>query len=78
MFGFLREKENVVEISNRIFESKLYNYFLSEEECRELLKIPDTENPNQFILGGKLQMDLVMRKFFEYYQETCSDLSETF
>lgn len=61
MFGFLREKENVVEVSNRIFESKLYNYFLSEEESRELLKVPDTGNPNQFIRGGKLQMDLVFR-----------------
>lgn len=32
MFGFLKEKDGLVCIANRIFEMKLYNLFLSEEE----------------------------------------------
>lgn len=31
-FGFLKNQENIVLVSNRIFETKLYNLFLSEEE----------------------------------------------
>lgn len=27
MFGFLKEKNNTVVIANRIFETKLYNFF---------------------------------------------------
>lgn len=33
MFGFLKERNQAVCVSNRIFETKLYNFFLSEEEC---------------------------------------------
>lgn len=36
MFGFLKEKNNTVIVANRIFETKLYNFFLSEEESNEL------------------------------------------
>lgn len=32
MFGFLKEKDGFICISNRIFEMKLYNLFLSEEK----------------------------------------------
>ena len=33
MFGFLKERNQAVCVSNRIFETKLYNFFLSEEEA---------------------------------------------
>ena len=32
MFGFLKEQDQAVCVSNRIFETKLYNFFLAEEE----------------------------------------------
>lgn len=32
MFGYAVNKEGKVQIANRIFETRLYNYFLSEEE----------------------------------------------
>lgn len=32
MFGFVKEKENAVMIANRLFETKMYNLFLSEAE----------------------------------------------
>ena len=37
MFGFIKQENGVVAIANRIFEVRLYNYFLSKEE---LLIIP--------------------------------------
>ncbi len=32
MFGFIREQDNTVVIANRLFETKMYNLFLSEAE----------------------------------------------
>lgn len=32
MFGFVKEEENAVMIANRLFETKMYNLFLSEAE----------------------------------------------
>lgn len=34
MYGFIRNDNNSVKIANRIFETLLYNLFLSEEEIR--------------------------------------------
>ncbi len=35
MFGFVAERDNAVAVANRIFEMKLYNLFLSEEEMEK-------------------------------------------
>ena len=32
MFGFLTEKDGMATVANRIFETHLYNYFLSEDK----------------------------------------------
>lgn len=36
MFGFLKSRDNTVTVANRIFETKLYNLFLSEGEIDDL------------------------------------------
>ncbi|MDD7390224.1 MAG: GxxExxY protein [Lachnospiraceae bacterium] len=79
MFGFLKEHNSQVIVANRIFETKLYNFFLSEEESNSA-SIPAGIDaaPNQFISHGMLQMDLVMRKFYEYYENICLNSSEKF
>lgn len=67
MLGFIEDREEVTAVSNRIFEMQLYSYFISEEYSRG--QIPDGQLPdkNQFIQDGNLNMELVMRKFYEYY-----------
>ena len=78
MFGFLKEKDGLVCIANRIFEMKLYNLFLSEEETgSEIYRVVSMEQ-NQFLAGGMLQMDLVMKKFLEYYEEIYADADDKF
>ena len=78
MFGFLKQQNHTVRVANRIFEMKLYNLFLSEEE---------TENPgydagdfdkNQFMIGTHLNMELVMTKFAEHFTEIYGDYEEKF
>ena len=78
MFGFLKEHAQTVCVANRIFETKLYNFFLSEEECRfDHQPEPDFEK-NQFVVHGMLQMDLVIKKFYEYFENVFSDSDEKF
>ena len=35
MYGFLKNNDGVLAISNRMFEMLLYNYFLSRNELKE-------------------------------------------
>lgn len=67
MFGFVKEKGDIVVISNRIFETQLYSYFISEELSKDAELRSTIPDKNQFVRSGGLDMDLVMRKFFDYY-----------
>ncbi|MCD8155354.1 MAG: AAA family ATPase [Clostridiales bacterium] len=78
MFGFLKEKEGIVSISNRIFEMKLYNLFLSEEETDSKIFTAAETEKNYFIRGGYLQMELVLEKFCEYFEEIYGDTDDQF
>lgn len=78
MFGFIIEKNAVVTVANRIFETQLYHFFLSEslkKEDRQREALPDR---NQFVKNGQLDMDLVMQKFYEYYTSLYSEEDERF
>ncbi|MCD8015495.1 MAG: AAA-like domain-containing protein [Lachnospiraceae bacterium] len=78
MFGFLKERENAVAVSNRIFEMKLYNLFISEQETDvDIFSVADVEK-NQFVSGGILQMELVLQKFCEYFEDIYAGADERF
>ena len=68
-FGFLKDKNGIVAVSNRIFETQLYDVFLSEMAVNNKMYMEASTNRNQFIVKDMLQMDLVMKKFYEYYEE---------
>ena len=78
MFGFVAERDNAVVVANRIFEMKLYNLFLSEEEMGSRSFCDATEMRSQFVVRGMLQMKLVLEKFCQYYGEICGEREERF
>jgi hypothetical protein len=78
MFGFVRNENNKVIISNRIFETILYNYFLSEEIVGNQMYKSGLENKNQFIKDGHLNMKHVLEKFVETFDYIYGDESEKF
>lgn len=65
MFGFIKESGGMIVISNRIFETRLYNYFLSEDLFNNKTYEAGLQAKSQFIKGGDLDMDLVLHKFME-------------
>lgn len=77
-FGFLKEHDGMVAIGNRIFETKLYDLFLSEIVMDDKLGQIIPIERNQYIVDGMLQMRLVMEKFYQHYIEIYGDSDQKF
>ena len=77
-FGFLKDRNGIVAVANRIFETQLYDTFLSEIAVNDRLYIDAAANRNQFIVSDMLQMDLVMKKFYEYFEEIYTETDHKF
>jgi len=69
MFGFITERDGQAVIANRIFETRLYNLFLSEEMMKSSTYQAGELEKNQFIKNGLLDMELVLVKFMEHFQD---------
>lgn len=79
MFGFVKNVDGNVAIANRIFEMRLYNRFLSVEELRESdIYKASVHEKNQFVIGGHLNMRLILEKFTEHFAELYRDSEEKF
>jgi len=79
MFGFIKIKNEIVTVANRIFETVLYNLFLSEEEIQNSeIYNASVRDRNQFIIGSHLNMRLILEKFVEHYNELYADSGEKF
>lgn len=69
MFGYAVDDGVYVQVANRIFETCLYNMFLSEEELASLVSRAAKQDKNRFVSGGRLDMEMVLRKFVEYFND---------
>ncbi len=78
MFGFLTEKNGQVAIANRIFEMYLMNYLMAEEAVQSEVYAKGGSDRIRFIKNHRLDMDLVMTKFVEYFSEICVDKDQVF
>lgn len=78
MFGFLKEKNGQVAVANRIFEMYLLNFFMTEEAVKSEVYLRGDTDRIQFIKGNRLDMDLVLQKFVEYFTEICSEKDAAF
>lgn len=78
MFGFIKERNGNVAIANRIFETQLYDLFISEEVMESRSYCAGQLDKNQFIVDGYLDMERVLEKFTEHFTDIYSDSDETF
>ena len=79
MYGFIKNDNNKVAISNRIFETILYNLFLSDEEIKSSAMYNEGSlAKNIFIENGKLNMRLVIDHFIKTYTQVFGPLEEKF
>ena len=79
MYGLIRNCHNTVRIANRIFETVLYNLFLSDEELQNSVFSREGQlAKNMFVSDGRLNLRLVMERFIITYHEVCGPLVEKF
>ena len=62
MYGIFKESDSKVKVSNIIFETVIFNYFISLIETGDLIGRYTEEN-SQFVSHGALNMELVLQKF---------------
>ena len=79
MYGLIRNDHNTVRIANRIFETMLYNLFLSDEELKaNVFSREGGVEKNLFVQDGKLNMRLILEKFIETYTQVFGPLKDRF
>lgn len=79
LFGFVRIEQNSVVLSNRIFETKLYNWILTSEEMRDtsIFKAGTFDKP-EFVKDGVLDVELILTKFIAHFHEIYGDKPDRF
>ncbi len=79
MFGFIKVTKAGVVVANRIFETRLYNLFLSSEEMQgsDMYTLGDREK-YQFVKAGELDMTLILERFVTAFDDIYGDQPEKF
>ncbi|RRK33886.1 9-O-acetyl-N-acetylneuraminate esterase [Schaedlerella arabinosiphila] len=79
MFGFICCRNGNAVLSNRIFETRLYNRYLSTAEIQgQKLYKASLKDRNQFLVGGRLNMRRILEKFVEHFDDLYHDRDEAF
>ncbi|MCI9613960.1 MAG: ATP-binding protein [Dorea sp.] len=78
MFGFVVNRSGNAVISNRIFETILYNWFLSEEALGNEMHKAALQDKSQFIQNGHLNMELILNRFVVHFHDLYGDQEEAF
>lgn len=78
IFGVLKSVDNIVCISNRIFEIFLYDYFIVDRLIKDIVFSKYNGEKSQFIENGKLNMEQVILKFQEFMKCEYNDSRKSF
>lgn len=69
MYGFVRNNNGTVIIANRIFETVIYDWFISMEATNNLIFNEGINDKNQFIQNARLDMELILEKFIIHFND---------
>ena len=79
MYGLIKNDHNTVRVANRIFETRLYNLFMSEAELKSNVFYNNSElEKNCFIQNGKLNMAAIFSGFIRTYNQVFGPLEDRF
>ena len=79
MHGFIYNDGGVVRISNRLFETLLYNRFLSDDEVKSNSFYMEADlTKNIFVRDGVLDMRFIMERFIDTFHQIYGDLEAKF
>lgn len=69
MYGFIKNENGTMVIANRIFETVIYDWFISLETTDSLIFAEGANDKSQFITGGQLDMEKILEKFILHFNE---------
>ncbi len=79
MFGFIKNDNGVIAVANRVFETRIYNRFLTASEVQSTdIYRAALQDKNQFVQNGHLNMDLVLERFVAHFEEIYGDQPDKF
>ncbi len=78
MYGFIKKQQGGIAIANRIFETILYDQFLSYETIGNKINSAASREKNQFLKDGYLNMELVLEKFIQYFSDIYGNETDSF
>ena len=78
MFGFLKNENGHVAVANRMFEMCLLNMFMAREAIKSEVYARGGSDRIGFIKNAMLDMDLVLKKFVEYFNEVYGEKDMNF
>lgn len=78
LFDLIANKDGKLAVSNRIYETWLYNKFIADEKISETIYDEAVKDKPQFIQGGKLNMPLILERFSKTYTDLYKNRTEKF
>lgn len=56
LFGYIKDDDGKIMVANRIFDTRLYNLFISEERMQSVIYTEESKDRNLFVRNGELDM----------------------
>lgn len=78
MYGFVKNENGLVAVANRVFEVRIYNWFISLEMIENKISSEASTEKNQFIEHGHLNMEKVLEKFAVHFNDIYGDKPDKF
>ncbi len=69
MYGFVKNQNGSLEIANRIFETVIYDWFISSASTNSPIFSEGVNDKNQFIQNGRLNMEKILEKFILHFND---------
>jgi hypothetical protein len=77
-FGFLKEHNGKIKISNDIFERLIYDYFISKDETSKNSRQIKRVIEEDVVIDGKFNMEVCLTKFAKHYGEMFTEKDSEF
>lgn len=78
MFGFLKDEDGQVAISNRIFEIWFYNLFIAQDAIDSKTYDAGQQLKGQFVTESGLDVEKILKKFVEHFTESFGNSTDAF
>lgn len=79
MYGFIRNEDGALAVANRIFETRLYNYFLSVSEIKDnTVSKAASHKRDWFIVNGRLDMERLLAHYAAVFDDIYERKTEPF